>query len=291
VEKWFMKHKLLDGKALSNELMSSLSDTVKLRVSLGKSAPCLAIIMVGNVEASRVYVKNKIVACKNSGVHNVLYDLPEQTSTKELLNLIKELNFNESISGIIVQLPLPKWIDTDLVIKAISAYKDVDGFHPYNLGRLIQRIPLLRPCTPYGIIQLLKAYKINLKGKNSVIVGASNIVGRPMAIELLNNGSTVTVCHRFTQNLKELVKQAELLVVAVGKPQFVKGSWLKKDAIVIDVGINRLENGSIVGDVDFSEAVEIAQYITPVPGGVGPMTIAALLQNTLLAQSLLEETL
>ena len=281
-----MLSKVLDGKKISNELKILLSQDIKNRLDKGISAPCLAIVLIGNSPASRIYVNNKIIACKKVGIKSTLYELSETISTETLLKLIKELNLDQSINGIIVQLPLPGHIDTSLIIKEISVYKDVDGFHPYNLGSLAQRTPLLRPCTPYGIIQLLEKYAINLKGIYCVVVGASNIVGRPIALELLNKGATVTICHRFTKNLKNIVKNAELLVVAVGKAQLIKGSWLKQGVIVIDVGINRIDDGSIVGDVNFNEALPVARYVTPVPGGIGPMTIVTLLQNTLISQKL-----
>lgn len=279
-----MLSKILDGKQTSNELKALLSQEIKMRLDEGKAPPCLAIILVGNSPASSIYVKNKIIACKQVGMKSVLCELPEDTSTERLLELIGTLNVDNSINGIIVQLPLPVHINTPLIIKEISVLKDVDGFHPCNLGSLAQRTPVLRPCTPYGIIQLLEKYKIPLKGIYAVVVGASNIVGRPIALELLNKGATVTVCHKFTKDLQTIVKNAELLIVAVGKAQFIKGSWLKKGVIVADVGINRMEDGSVVGDVNFNEALSVAKYITPVPGGIGPMTVVTLLQNTFLSQ-------
>jgi len=284
-----MHSKILDGKKTSDELKVLLTKDIKTRLDNGKNAPCLAVILVGNSPASRIYVKNKISACKQVGMKSLLYELPEESSTEVILELVTKLNLDESINGIIVQLPLPAHINVCLIIKAISAFKDVDAFHPYNAGTLMQRSPLFRPCTPYGVIQLLEKYKINLKGLNSVVVGASNIVGRPMALELLNKGATVTVCHKFTKDLENMVKSAELLVVAVGKAALIRGSWLKNGVIVVDVGINRMENGEVVGDVDFNEALPVVKYITPVPGGVGPMTVITLLQNTLLGQKLLEQ--
>ena len=211
------------------------------------------------------------------------YDLPESTSQEELLALIEQLNNDSEIDGILVQLPLPAHIDTETVIEHIAPHKDVDGFHPYNIGRLAQRIPLLQPCTPKGVITLLRSTGIDLKGQEAVVVGASNIVGRPMALELLLAGCTTTVCHRWTKDLESQVRRADILVVAVGKPNFIPGDWIKAGAIVIDVGINRLENGKLTGDVEFDTAKQKAGWITPVPGGVGPMTVATLLENTLYA--------
>jgi methylenetetrahydrofolate dehydrogenase (NADP+)/methenyltetrahydrofolate cyclohydrolase len=220
------------------------------------------------------------------GIDSVLYRLPYGTSETELLDRIDALNNDPMVTGILVQLPLPDHIQEDNIVERIAPHKDVDGFHPYNLGRLAQRRPLLRPCTPHGIIHLLNESGVNVRGKHAVVVGASNIVGRPMMLELLLEGATVTICHRFTENLAEHVRQADILVVGVGKPKFIQGDWIKPGAVVIDVGINRLDNGSLVGDVDFEAAKKQARLITPVPGGVGPMTVAMLMLNTVLAQSL-----
>ncbi len=237
------------------------------------------MILVGADPASQVYVGSKRKSCAELGIDSKSYDLPENTSEKELLDLIEKLNQDETVDGILVQLPLPKQIDSTKVIEAICPDKDVDGFHPYNVGRLCQRIPTLRACTPYGVMKLLETTGVNLYGKHAVIVGASNIVGRPMALELLLGGCTVTVTHRFTQDLESHIRQADILVVAVGKPKFIPGNWVKEGAIVIDVGINRLD-GKLIGDVDYDVASQKASFITPVPGGVGPMTVAMLMQNT-----------
>lgn len=247
----------------------------------GKRPPGLAVIIVGNNPASQIYVNNKRTACEEVGFISVNYDLSSEVSNDDLLKLIQKLNNDSSIDGILVQLPLPAHIHSEKILESILPDKDVDGFHPYNIGKLMQRNPLLRPCTPKGIMTLLKSVINNFKGKHSVIVGASNIVGRPMLMELLLAGSTVTTCHRFTSNLAEHLSHADIVVAAVGKPYFVKGQWIKEGAVVVDVGINRLSDGSIVGDVEFEKAFEKASYITPVPGGVGPMTISSLLENTL----------
>jgi methylenetetrahydrofolate dehydrogenase (NADP+)/methenyltetrahydrofolate cyclohydrolase len=247
----------------------------------GKRRPGLAVVLVGDDPASHIYVRNKRMACEECALVSVSHDLPHSATQTELLSLIERLNEDDSIDGILVQVPLPDHIDERIVIEAIDPAKDVDGFHPYNVGRLALRIPLMRPCTPYGVIRLLERSGINAKGMHAVIVGASNLVGRPMALELLLAGATVTVCHRFTKGLQTLVAQADILVVAVGKPGIVPGEWVKPGAIVVDVGINRLPNGKLVGDVDFELTSERAGWITPVPGGVGPMTVAILMKNTL----------
>ena len=239
--------------------------------------------MVGEDPASAVYVRNKKRACETTGFESRSYELPAQTSEEELLALIDEMNADRDIDGILIQLPLPKHINSQLVLERIVPHKDVDGFHPYNIGRLVVKMPLMRPCTPKGVMTLLDAYGINVIGKKAVIVGASNIVGRPQALELLLARATVTICHSATQNLAEEVAAADIVVVGVGKPNFVKGEWIKPGAVVIDVGINRLENGQLCGDVEFAVACERAAMITPVPGGVGPMTIATLMENTLQA--------
>jgi methylenetetrahydrofolate dehydrogenase (NADP+)/methenyltetrahydrofolate cyclohydrolase len=238
---------------------------------------------VGADPASQIYVRNKRQACEQVGFVSKAYDLPSDTPEARLLGLIDELNADPTIDGILVQLPLPAHIPTESVIERIRPDKDVDGFHPYNLGRLAQRIPKLRPCTPYGVIKLLEHYGEKFYGRHAVVVGASNIVGRPMALELLLMGATVTVCHRFTEHTERYVAEADILVVAVGKPELVKGAWIKPGATVVDVGMNRMPDGSLKGDVEFDKARERAAYITPVPGGVGPMTVAMLLVNTLAA--------
>lgn len=276
-----MSAKILNGKELADNLLRQIRQTVEGRLAQQKRAPALAVILVGEDPASTIYVRNKRRSCDIAGVRSLSYDLPASTSQGELLALIDKLNGDQEIDGILVQLPLPKHIDSETVIERIRPDKDVDGFHPYNIGRLALRMPTLRPCTPRGVMTLLKTTGDDLKGKHAVIVGASNIVGRPMGLELLLAGCTVTTTHRFTKGLENFVRQAEILVVAVGKPGLVKGEWIREGATVIDVGINRLPDGSICGDVAFDKASERAAWITPVPGGVGPMTVATLLQNTL----------
>lgn len=275
-----MTAQIIDGKAIAKELRAQLKTKVEGRVALGARAPGLAVILVGADPASQVYVRNKRKACSDVGIKSFSYDLPATTSQAELEALIDECNANPEIDGILVQFPLPEGLDERRVIEKIAPDKDVDGFHPYNVGRLTQRIPLLRACTPKGVMTMLKKIGLDLLGINAVIVGASNLVGRPMALELLLEGATVTVTHRFTKNLEHHVRQADLLIVACGKPHLVPGSWVKDGAVVIDVGINRLDDGSLCGDVGFDEAKEHASYITPVPGGVGPMTVATLMENT-----------
>lgn len=278
-----MLAKIIDGKTIAQTIRQEVAQKVQLRLSKGKRAPGLAVILVGANPASQIYVGSKRRACEEVGFLSRSYDLPDTTSESELLKLIDDLNQDSLIDGILVQLPLPAGIDNVKVIERIHPDKDVDGFHPYNVGRLCQRAPRLRPCTPKGIVTLLERYDINTYGLNAVIVGASNIVGRPMSLELLLAGCTTTVTHRFTQNLEQHVRNADLLVVAVGKPNFIPGEWIKPGAIVVDVGINRLENGKVTGDIDFDAASKLASWITPVPGGVGPMTVATLIQNTLQA--------
>lgn len=278
-----MSAKIIDGKMISETIRQEVAEKVKLRLSLGKRAPGLAVILVGNDPASQIYVNSKRLTCEAVGFISRSYDLAEKTTESELLQLIDQLNNDKAIDGILVQLPLPKTIDYIKILEHIHPDKDVDGFHPYNIGRLCQRAPRLRPCTPRGIITLLERYQIKLLGLNAVIVGASNIVGRPMSLELLLAGCTTTVAHRFTTNLRHHVEQADLLVVAIGKANFIPGEWIKPGAVVMDVGINRLENGKVTGDVCYQEAQQRASWITPVPGGVGPMTVATLMQNTLQA--------
>jgi methylenetetrahydrofolate dehydrogenase (NADP+)/methenyltetrahydrofolate cyclohydrolase len=280
-----MSAKIIDGKQIAAEIRESVRNGIAERIAKGHRAPGLAVVLVGEDHASRVYVRKKREACEHAGIVSSAFDLPADTSQQDLLDLIDELNSNEAIDGILVQLPLPPQINEAIIIDAIHPDKDVDGFHPYNIGRLTQRNPLLRPCTPWGIIMLLDHIGETYKGRHAVIVGASNIVGRPMCLELLLAGATTTVCHRFTGDLEEYVSKADILVVAVGKPGIVKGEWVKPGATVIDVGINRQDDGSLTGDVDFASASERAAWITPVPGGVGPMTVAVLLRNTLEAAS------
>ena len=277
-----MTAQIISGTQLASQIKSNVAQQISQYVAQGKRAPGLAVILVGADPASQVYVGSKRKSCAEIGITSQSYDLPETTTEQALLELIEELNQDAEINGILVQLPLPKHIDSTKVIEQISPEKDVDGFHPYNVGRLCQRIPTLRACTPYGVMKLLETTGISFYGKHAVIVGASNIVGRPMALELLLAGCTVTVTHRFTEDLASHIRQADILVVAVGKPKFIKGEWIKEGAVVVDVGINRLE-GKLVGDVEFDIAAQRASYITPVPGGVGPMTVAMLMQNTLSA--------
>jgi methylenetetrahydrofolate dehydrogenase (NADP+)/methenyltetrahydrofolate cyclohydrolase len=275
-----MTAKIIDGKQLAEQIQLDLTARVNKRKQQGLRVPGLAVIKVGNNSASEVYVRNKRNACIRVGIKSFASDLPEDTPQQQVLELIETFNNDPQVDGILVQLPVPKHIDPETIIEKISPDKDVDGFHPYNIGRLALRMPVLRPCTPRGIMHLLTSTGEKIKGKHAVIVGASNIVGRPMGLELLLAGCTVTTCHRFTQDLAEHVKQADILIVAVGKPGIVNSSWIPNHCIVIDVGINRLENGKLVGDVDFEGAKDHVAFITPVPGGVGPMTVATLLQNT-----------
>ncbi len=275
-----MTAQIIDGKQIAATLRAELRTRVAQRTARGLRAPGLAVVLVGTDPASEVYVRNKRRACDDVGIASFAHDLPASTSQAELLALIDELNADERVDGILVQLPLPSGISAETVIERIRPDKDVDGFHPYNVGRLALRVPVLRPCTPRGVITLLESTGEPLRGKEAVVVGASNIVGRPMALELLLAGCTVSVCHRFTRDLAAHVGRAEILVVAVGKPGLVPGEWVRADSIVIDVGMNRLASGALVGDVEFEAAAARAAWITPVPGGVGPMTVATLLQNT-----------
>jgi methylenetetrahydrofolate dehydrogenase (NADP+)/methenyltetrahydrofolate cyclohydrolase len=283
-----MTAQIINGKAIADNLLNTISLSVKKRIENGKRAPALAVILIGDDPASGIYVRNKRLACEKAGIKSIAYELPSSTSEAELLALINKLNEDEQIDGILVQSPLPAQIDEKLVIEHISAAKDVDGFHPYNIGRLTVRQPTLRSCTPFGVIKMLQATGIELMGLDAVVIGVSNHVGRPMALELLLAGCTVTCCHRHTKDLKANVERADLLVVAAGKPGLVKGEWIKPGAIVIDIGINRMPDGRLSGDVDFATAKERAGWITPVPGGVGPMTVATLMENTLLALELRE---
>lgn len=281
-----MTAQLIDGKKISQERLQLVSAAVAKRLESGLRAPCLAVVLVGDNPASAVYVRNKKSACQKCGIRSLSYELPASTSQEDLLKLIDELNGNAEVDGILVQLPLPEGLDSQAVLERIHPDKDVDGFHPYNVGRLVVKMPLMRPCTPKGVMTLLEAYGIDPKGKKAVVVGASNIVGRPQALELLLARATVTICHSATENLDKEVRATDIVVVGVGIPNFVKGEWIKPGAVVIDVGINRLEDGSLCGDVEFDVAKERAGMITPVPGGVGPMTIATLLENTLHAATL-----
>ena len=278
-----MTAQLIDGKAIAASVRQDIANAVSNHRAAGRRAPSLAVILVGNDPASEVYVAHKRTDCEQVGFTSIAHDLPANTSQQDLPALIDQLNADDSVDGILLQLPLPAHLNASLLLERINPDKDVDGFHPYNLGRLAQRMPVLRPCTPKGIITLLHSTGVDLHGLDAVVVGASNIVGRPMALELLLAGCTTTVTHRFTKNLEDHVRRADLVVVAVGIPNLVKGEWIKPGAIVIDVGINRTAEGKLIGDVGFAAAAERAAWITPVPGGVGPMTRAGLLENTLQA--------
>jgi len=272
---------IIDGKRIAEEFRREVRAGTDELERRGLRRPGLAVVMVGDNAASAVYVRNKRRACSETGILSVMHDLPSTTAEAELLALIDRLNADPAIDGILVQLPLPAHIASVAVLERIDPLKDVDGFHPYNVGRLAQRMPVARPCTPYGIILMMEREGLEIRGKNAVILGQSNIVGRPMALELLMKAATITVCHSATRDLVRHVGEAEILVAAVGKAGFVPGAWVRPGAVVIDVGINRLADGRLVGDVQFEEAAERAGHITPVPGGVGPMTIAALMKNTL----------
>ncbi len=281
-----MTAKLIDGKAIAQLEQEKIATTVASMQAAGKRAPGLAVILVGQDSASQLYVQRKRHACKAVGFYSQAFDYPSDISAEFLLQKIDELNNNDEIDGILVQLPLPSHIPTEQVLERIAPHKDVDGFHAYNMGKLVQGQAGLRPCTPHGIMTLLAHTDIELKGCQACVVGASRIVGRPMAIELLNAGATVTICHRFTKNLQGHLAEADLVVVGIGQAQFIQGEWIKEGAVVIDVGTNHLVNGKLVGDVDFESAKKRASWITPVPGGVGPMTVATLLANTLAASQL-----
>lgn len=274
---------IIDGKAIAQQIQAEVAARIETRTANGLRAPGLAVVLVGDDGASQIYVRNKRRACDAAGVRSFDYDLPANTTEDAVLSLIDELNDEDEVDGILVQLPLPDHIDETKVIERISPTKDVDGFHPYTVGRLTQRIPVLRPCTPHGIMVLLERSGVDVVGRHAVIVGASNHVGRPLALEMLLAGATTTVCHRFTEDLEAYVRQADVLCVAVGKPGIIPGSWIKPGAVVVDIGITRLDDGTLSGDVDFAGARKVASLITPVPGGVGPMTVATLLSNTLAA--------
>lgn len=276
-----MSAQIINGKEVSQQRLEAVAAKVAERQSQGLHTPCLAVVLVGGDPASAVYVRNKKLACEKVG-----FGLSCPTSEAELLQLVDSLNADGGVDGILVQLPLPAQIDSQAVLERILPHKDVDGFHPYNVGRLVVKMPLMRPCTPKGVMTLLEAYGVDVVGKKAVVVGASNIVGRPQMLELLLARATVTICHSATENLAEEVAAADIVVVGVGIPGFVKGAWIKPGAVVVDVGINRLESGKLCGDVEFEAAKERASMITPVPGGVGPMTIATLMENTLFAASL-----
>lgn len=278
-----MTAQLIDGKHISQQIIERVKRRVDTRRDRGGRAPGLAVVRVGEDPASRIYVRNKLKACERCGVKSFSHEVPDSVSQPELLALIDSLNRDPAVDGILVQLPLPDHIDSDMVTDGIDPSKDVDGFHPYNIGRLMLGLTGLRPCTPRGVMTLLRHSGINIDGMDAVILGRSNIVGRPMALELLHAGATITICHSRTRELPEKVARADLIVAALGKPRFVQGSWVKPGATVIDVGINRLDDGTLAGDVDFEAVIQRAAWITPVPGGVGPMTVASLLENTLQA--------
>ncbi len=278
-----MTAKLIDGKAIAAGIRRDIAERVRARLARGDRQPGLAVVQVGKDPASEIYVSNKRKACAEVGILSQAHDLPGNTTESALLDLIDQLNADLTVDGILVQLPLPQHFDPETVIERIRPDKDVDGFHPYNIGRLAVRMPTFRSCTPYGVMKLLATSGETIRGKHSVVIGASNHVGRPMGLELLLAGCTVTVCHRFTQNLAKHVADADILVVAVGKPGLVKGEWIKPGSMVIDIGMNRLTDGTLCGDVEYATAKQRAGWLTPVPGGVGPMTVAMLLENTLFA--------
>lgn len=281
-----MTASIIDGKAVASDVREHIKKIVSMHSNQGHRVPGLAVIILGEDPASQIYVNNKRKACKEVGFHSYAYDLPATTSEETLIELIDSLNENHEIDGILVQLPLPPHMNTSTIIERIQPSKDVDGFHPYNFGRLAQGAPRLRPCTPYGVIQLLNYYRLPLQGMHAVVVGASNIVGRPMALELLMEKATVTICHSATQQLEQHIRAADIVVSATGSYNVVKADWFNADQIIIDIGMHRSPDGKIHGDIDFNKAQKIVRWITPVPGGVGPMTICTLLQNTLLASGL-----
>jgi methylenetetrahydrofolate dehydrogenase (NADP+) / methenyltetrahydrofolate cyclohydrolase len=278
-----MTARIIDGKAVAQQVTDQVRADVAAHVAAGGSVPGLAVVLVGDSAASQVYVRNKRKTTEAAGMRSFAHDLPATASEAELLALVERLNADPAVNGILVQLPLPAQINAEKVIESIDPKKDVDGFHPYNIGRLVLKMPILRPCTPYGCMRLLRETGDTLVGKHAVVIGQSNIVGRPMALELLMARCTVTICHSATRDLPGIVRQGDIVVAGVGKANFVAGDWIKPGAVVIDVGINRMPDGKLCGDVDFAAASNVAGWITPVPGGVGPMTIATLLANTLRA--------
>ena len=282
-----MTAKIIDGKAIASDLLEKVKEEVIARKNEGYSAPTLAVILIGENPASKIYVGRKIMACEKTGIRSISHNLKDDISEEELLSIINKCNQDKNIDGILVQSPLPEHISEEKIIEAIDPKKDVDGFTPHNIGLLAIKTPILRSCTPYGVIKMLNTLNINLEGLDAVIIGQSNHVGRPMLLELLLAKCTVTICHSKTKNVQEKISQADIVVSAVGVPNFVKGEWIKDGAIIIDIGITRLDNNKIVGDVEFDIAKEKAAFITPVPGGVGPMTVATLMENTLIAQKLL----
>ncbi|WP_179958112.1 bifunctional methylenetetrahydrofolate dehydrogenase/methenyltetrahydrofolate cyclohydrolase FolD [Chitinimonas arctica] len=275
-----MSAQLLDGKQISTEIIGEVRSKVDFRVANAFRAPALAVVLVGDDPASAVYVRNKKKACESAGIRSLSYEFPASLSEDALLDLVRSLNEDPAVDGILVQLPLPSHMNAERVIETINPLKDVDGFHPYNFGRLALKMPLLRPCTPHGVMVMLEKTGVDLVGKDAVVIGASNIVGRPAALELLLARATVTICHSRTRDLADKVRAADVVVAGVGIPNFVQGDWIKPGAIVIDVGINRQADGKLCGDVQFDIARTRASWITPVPGGVGPMTIAMLMRNT-----------
>ncbi|MGQ0697620.1 MAG: bifunctional methylenetetrahydrofolate dehydrogenase/methenyltetrahydrofolate cyclohydrolase FolD [Panacagrimonas sp.] len=285
-----MTAQIIDGKSVATRIQAELRSAVDTRLARGLRAPALATVLVGEDAASQVYVRNKRRTCEALGIRSIPIHLDAGIANAELLTLIDSLNADDSVDGILVQLPLPRQLDTTAVIERIRPDKDVDGFHPYNLGRLAQRQPILRPCTPHGVIELLRSIGETFHGRRAVVVGASNIVGRPMALELLLAGATTTVCHRFTRDLDKEVGRAEIVVVAVGKPGLVRGEWIAPGATVVDVGMNRRDDGTLCGDVEFAAAAQRAAWITPVPGGVGPMTVTMLMANTIAAAAARDRT-
>ncbi|HAF01772.1 MAG TPA: bifunctional methylenetetrahydrofolate dehydrogenase/methenyltetrahydrofolate cyclohydrolase FolD [Methylophilaceae bacterium] len=284
-----MTAQIISGKSIAESLLNQIRLQINNRISARKRAPCLAVILIGADPASTIYVRNKRLACDKVGIQSIFHDLPTSITQEALFALIDTLNHDPHVDGILVQSPLPAHINEDQLIERISPNKDVDGFHPYNIGRLAVRQPALRSCTPFGVIKMLNSCNIDPMGLDAVVVGVSNHVGRPMALELLLAGCTVTSCHRHTKDLAAHIKKADLVVAAAGKPGLIKGEWIKEGAIVVDIGINRLADGTICGDVDFNVAKTRAAYITPVPGGVGPMTVATLMENTLLALEMSEK--
>ena len=281
-----MSAKIIDGKSIASELLDNIKEEIIARTNEGHRAPTLAVILIGENPASKIYVGRKIMACEKTGIKSITHNLKEDLTQDSLLTLITDCNQDKNIDGILVQSPLPSHINEEIIIAAIDPKKDVDGFTPHNIGLLAIKTPVLRSCTPYGVIKMLNTLKINLEGLDAVVVGQSNHVGRPMLLELLLAKCTVTICHSKTKNLQEKISKADIIVSAVGVPNFIKGNWVKKGAIVVDIGISRLDNNKIVGDVEFEAAKENAAFITPVPGGVGPMTVATLMENTLIAQKL-----
>jgi len=281
-----MTAKIIDGKAIASDLLDKIKEEVIARKNEGYSSPTLAVILIGENPASKIYVGRKIMACEKTGIRSISHNLKDGISEEELLSIINECNQDKDIDGILVQSPLPEHISEERIIEAIDPKKDVDGFTPHNIGLLAIKTPILRSCTPYGVIKMLNTLNINLEGLDAIVIGQSNHVGRPMFLELLLAKCTVTICHSKTKNVQEKISQADIVVSAVGVPNFVKGEWIKDGAIIIDIGITRLDNNKIVGDVEFDIAKEKAAFITPVPGGVGPMTVATLMENTLIAQKL-----